>query len=165
LRDARGIRARSAVPPGKCSGATHCSLIDKFPGGYRGRVPPVPIPNTEVKPATADGTARATVWESRSLPGLFLTRPHGSSVRLFFFVPPASGRAHTRRHDPISSPARRHPPARPPAALQKNSQLHGPDCVGEQGTAGIISHQVARFFRAAFLLGCGPGPVEIAFGA
>ena len=24
--------------------------------------PPVPIPNTEVKPYNADGTARATVW-------------------------------------------------------------------------------------------------------
>ena len=54
----------------------------KFPGGNRGRVPPVPIPNTEVKPATADGTACVGVWESRSLPGLFLRahrfRPMGS---------------------------------------------------------------------------------------
>ena len=30
--------------------------------------PPVPIPNTEVKPRRADGTARESVWESRSLP-------------------------------------------------------------------------------------------------
>ena len=44
----------------------------EFPGGHRGRVTPVPIPNTEVKPATADGTACAGVWESRSLPGLVL---------------------------------------------------------------------------------------------
>ena len=29
---------------------------------------PVPIPNTEVKLHIADGTARVTVWESRSLP-------------------------------------------------------------------------------------------------
>src|SRR5205823_15005175 len=49
-------------------------LMNKFPGGHRGRVPPVPIPNTEVKPATADGTACAGVWESRSLPGLFCVR-------------------------------------------------------------------------------------------
>ena len=33
-------------------------------------VPPVPIPNTEVKPLSPDGTARASVWESRKLPGL-----------------------------------------------------------------------------------------------
>jgi hypothetical protein len=30
--------------------------------------PPVPIPNTEVKPRWADGTARESVWERRSLP-------------------------------------------------------------------------------------------------
>ena len=29
---------------------------------------PVPIPNTEVKPSSADGTALATMWESRSSP-------------------------------------------------------------------------------------------------
>ena len=33
---------------------------------------PVPIPNTEVKPFSADGTAWATVWESRTLPRLKL---------------------------------------------------------------------------------------------
>ena len=40
------------------------------PGGYRKRATPVPIPNTEVKPLIADGTAWVTVWESRTLPGL-----------------------------------------------------------------------------------------------
>ena len=30
-------------------------------------VPPVPIPNTEVKLYGADGTAGATLWESRLL--------------------------------------------------------------------------------------------------
>ena len=47
------------------------SEIQKFPGGHRRRVTPVPIPNTEVKPSTADGTARAGAWESRSLPGIY----------------------------------------------------------------------------------------------
>ena len=32
--------------------------------------PPVPIPNTVVKLLSPDGTARATVWESRKSPGL-----------------------------------------------------------------------------------------------
>ena len=32
-------------------------------GGYSGGVPPLPIPNREVKPARADGTAHP--WESR----------------------------------------------------------------------------------------------------
>lgn len=43
----------------------------EFPGGHRSRAIPVPIPNTEVKPATADGTAGAALWESRSLPGIY----------------------------------------------------------------------------------------------
>ncbi len=42
-----------------------------FPGGYRGEETPVTIPNTEVKLPSADGTAGATLWESRSLPGFF----------------------------------------------------------------------------------------------
>ena len=40
-----------------------------IPGGDAGGATPVPIPNTEVKPSWADGTAWATAWESRSLPG------------------------------------------------------------------------------------------------
>ena len=31
---------------------------------------PVPIPNTTVKPCTADGTILATVWKNRRLPDL-----------------------------------------------------------------------------------------------
>ena len=49
-------------------------FANQFPGGHRGRVTPVPIPNTEVKPATADGTACAGVWESRSLPGVITSK-------------------------------------------------------------------------------------------
>ncbi len=40
-----------------------------FPGDYRKRATPVPIPNTEVKPLIANGTAWVAVWESRTLPG------------------------------------------------------------------------------------------------
>ena len=43
----------------------------RFYGGHSKEDPPVPIPNTEVKLFCADGTARATVWESRSSPYLF----------------------------------------------------------------------------------------------
>src|SRR5438132_7380951 len=42
----------------------------RFSGDPTERATPVPIPNTEVKPLRADGTARATVWETRSLPGI-----------------------------------------------------------------------------------------------
>ena len=62
---------------------TFCSLNSNFDiriclqvsGDLTERVTPVPIPNTEVKPLRADGTARATLWETRSLPGLINKKP------------------------------------------------------------------------------------------
>ena len=43
----------------------HAILYREYFGGYREEVTPVPISNTEVKLLCADGTAWATVWESR----------------------------------------------------------------------------------------------------
>ena len=40
----------------------------EFFGGHSEEGPPVPIPNTEVKLFSADGTAWETMWESRSPP-------------------------------------------------------------------------------------------------
>ena len=45
-------------------------------GDHSERVPPVPIPNTVVKLLSPDGTARATVWESRKSPGSFIKKPN-----------------------------------------------------------------------------------------
>ena len=54
-------------------------------GGYSGDVTPDPISNSEVKLASANGTARETVWESRTPPDLSLEpRPTRSG---FFFCP------------------------------------------------------------------------------
>jgi hypothetical protein len=50
-------------------------LKKKFSGGLGERETPVPIPNTEVKPLSVDGTARVTVWESRTLPGVKIKTP------------------------------------------------------------------------------------------
>src|SRR4051812_36005407 len=85
---------------------------DKFAGGHRIRVPPVPIPNTEVKPDTADGTIWETVWESRSLPALLQTkRPdaHRSVHRVFLLygdqarvAPDGSHAGRRRRSRPAS---------------------------------------------------------------
>ena len=65
-----------------------------FPGGHRGGETPVPIPNTAVKPSSADGTSGVTPWESRSLPGIFLFAclldPIGSL--LFSAMRPVAGR-------------------------------------------------------------------------
>ena len=41
----------------------------EFLGGDSGRVIPDPIPNSVVKPSNVDGTAKVTLWESRTLPG------------------------------------------------------------------------------------------------
>ena len=43
-------------------------MRDQVVGDLTAGDPPVPIPNTEVKPRRADGTARESVWERRSLP-------------------------------------------------------------------------------------------------
>ena len=43
-----------------------------FSGDNSGGETPVTIPNTVVKPSSADGTSRVTSWESRTLPGIFL---------------------------------------------------------------------------------------------
>ena len=56
---------------------------EKFSGGLGGRETPVPIPNTEVKPLSVDGTARVTVWESRTLPGVKL-KPRFKAGFLFW---------------------------------------------------------------------------------
>ena len=47
----------------------NCSVV-KNSGDHSGGVTPDPIPNSEVKPSSADGTARETVRESRTLPDL-----------------------------------------------------------------------------------------------
>src|SRR5438132_8737295 len=78
----------------------------KFAGGHRIRVTPVPIPNTEVKPDTADGTVWETVWESRSLPALFLEPANFGSRAFFMLEPTRLPRASLRRGPAIQSGAR-----------------------------------------------------------
>jgi hypothetical protein len=58
-------------------------LVIRFPGDPSEGATPVPIPNTVVKPLSADGTAWATAWESRSLPGAFLESPPQGGLSFF----------------------------------------------------------------------------------
>ncbi len=44
-------------------------------GGHGGGVTPVPIPNTVVKPASADGTWGVAPWESRTPPEFLRQQP------------------------------------------------------------------------------------------
>ena len=48
------------------------------------RDPPVPMPNTEVKPFSADGTWLETIWESRTLPDSMKKRTHPLRGGFFF---------------------------------------------------------------------------------
>ena len=50
-------------------GSEREASLRKVSGDDSWRAPPVPIPNTEVKPPHADGTELGTAWESRTLPG------------------------------------------------------------------------------------------------
>jgi hypothetical protein len=56
-----------------------------FSGDDVGGAIPDPIPNSEVKPSRADGTARARAWESRSLPGLIPKAPKQKCFGAFLF--------------------------------------------------------------------------------
>ena len=53
------------------------SFCRPFLGDRSEEDPPVPIPNTEVKLLSPDGTARASVWERGKLPGI----SHGPTER------------------------------------------------------------------------------------
>ena len=60
--------------------------VQGFVGGLCEGGTPVPIPNTEVKPLSADGTALVTVWESRTPPTLKFKAPDAVMVSGAFFV-------------------------------------------------------------------------------
>src|SRR5690606_10808633 len=64
-----------------------CPELEGLSGGDSGGEPPVPIPNTEVKPASADGTWGATPWESRSPPDIKRRRGHRAIDGPSFFHP------------------------------------------------------------------------------
>ena len=57
------------IPEGTLAACSRGNYINaEFFGGHSEEDPPVPIPNTEVKLFSADGTAWETMWESRSPP-------------------------------------------------------------------------------------------------
>src|SRR5215471_18448087 len=58
----------------------------KVSGGNSGGATPDPIPNSEVKPSRANGTAGGTLWESRSSPGNNLKAGRTQFSRPFLFL-------------------------------------------------------------------------------
>jgi hypothetical protein len=63
------------------------SIFSHLAGDYSEGDTPVTIPNTEVKPFSADGTAWVTAWESKSLPA-FITEPVKREILHGFFYAP-----------------------------------------------------------------------------
>ena len=66
------------------SGAGHENM-EKLSGGDSGGDPPVPIPNTEVKPVSADGTWGGDPRESRTPPDT-IVGPPGPTGRPFTYL-------------------------------------------------------------------------------
>src|ERR1041384_4201308 len=70
-----------------------------FSGDCSGGETPVPIPNTAVKPPSANGTARESAWESRSLPGSIFQGPPREGLS-FFVESPRDAPSLARLSDP-----------------------------------------------------------------
>ena len=51
---------------------TNTFHYDILAGAYCDEVPPVPIPNTEVKLISAEDTWREAAWENRAVPALYI---------------------------------------------------------------------------------------------
>ena len=74
-------------PPAR--GGTHPGVVvsRQSYGGHSERETPGPIPNPEVKPFSADGTATARSWESRTPPDILCSSPASSEAGLLAFHP------------------------------------------------------------------------------
>src|SRR5881628_4273850 len=64
------VRPVVPTPPRGRGGEITFGILRRF-GDHGGGETPVPFPNTEVKPSSADGTAGVTRRESRSLPSTY----------------------------------------------------------------------------------------------
>ena len=95
-----------------------------FSGGYGWRVPPVPIPNTEVKPPHADGTWLVTARESRSLPDSkwMLEKVILSPTSNNIHIPPLSPATQVYRSRMRSGTASRKAPSTGPGIPQRKDQ-------------------------------------------
>ena len=77
----RGARKAESARSGSEAHGKRKAPLRKVSGDDSWRAPPVPIPNTEVKPPNADGTELGTAWESRKLPGSTGSGRNGSFSR------------------------------------------------------------------------------------
>ena len=110
-------------------------LSYKIWGGIGGGVTPLPIPNREVKPSCADGTARETGWESRSPPPYSSREPRVQATRGCFTL---------ARPAPVRSVQCRAAGAVPAGAngAQPARRTRGPSPLSSTFTAGWTSSNV-----------------------
>ncbi len=113
-----------------------------FFGDHSEEVPPVPIPNTEVKLFSADGTAWETVWESRSSP-FFIENPFGLMLKGVFCFVPSLNYAH-----PQITRSDFQRLLLGPAANAQQQACHPGLCLCDEGEHGH-PHQVSHFLLAA----------------
>ena len=62
-------------------------MFRKSYGGHSERETPGPIPNPEVKPFSADGTATERLWESRTPPDIHFVEATVSVASTFIYGP------------------------------------------------------------------------------
>ena len=67
-RETVQTKRKGKAKRGRGSDLSDTIKVNTISGGNGERVPPVPIPNTEVKPLSADGTWLETARESRTPP-------------------------------------------------------------------------------------------------
>ena len=96
-------------------------------GGHSERETPGPIPNPEVKPFSADGTATARSWESRTPPDILCSSPASSEAGLLAFPPStrdgiANGSGVGRRQERVVVVPAQHQLH----ALERTSRWRGP---------------------------------------
>ena len=73
--------------------------FSKYSGGYNVGDPPLPIPNREVKPNGADGTA--SQWESRT-PPFFKKREREGGDRISTLLPGKKGEGESLESEALS---------------------------------------------------------------
>ncbi len=95
--------------------------VAKFTGDHTARVPPVPIPNTAVKPRRADGTARVGAWEIRTSPVICYEWP-ASSGPFLVSLGCITGKVRARKFPQSLAAAC----CRPTAQQRHNPIRHGP---------------------------------------
>ena len=100
-------------------------------GGHSERETPGPIPNPEVKPFSADGTATARSWESRTPPDILCSSPASSEAGLLAFPP--------LTHDVVArherGRCRRADRPRVPGPRLRGPRLRGPAHAPRRGTS------------------------------